>query len=142
MAIASLGFDKMAKITLKWPKITKKKAKNGPKWSEMFRKMLQMRPVIPKPNCPTENGEKLPKYGKNYPKKAQSSRKWQIFFVSFRDRYYFLKTYLQTKFQLIWPSNNRENWKKIKSVFLGKTRVPFLFSWLFEGQMSWNLVSI
>ena len=46
----------MAKNDPKWPK-------NGPKWSEMFRKMVQMRPVIPKPNCQTENGEKL---AKNY----------------------------------------------------------------------------
>ena len=60
----------MAKMNLKWPKMTQngqKQPKNGPKWSEMFRKMVQMRPVIPTPNCTIENGEKLPK---NYPKIA------------------------------------------------------------------------
>ena len=49
--------------------------KNGPKWSEMFRQMVQMRPVIPTPNCLTENGEKLPKKtknGQNNPKMAQN----------------------------------------------------------------------
>ena len=30
--------------------------------------MVQMRPVIPTPNCPTENGEKLPKMAKKKPK--------------------------------------------------------------------------
>ena len=39
--------------------------KNGQKWSEMFRKMVLMRPVIPTLNCPTEDGEKLPKITKN-----------------------------------------------------------------------------
>ena len=61
-----------------------KMAKNGPKWSEMFRKMVQMRPIIPKPK---------------------------------RHPYYFLKTYLDTKFQLIWPSNSQENKKKIHLFF-------------------------
>ena len=39
-------------------------AKNGPKWSEMFRKMVQMRPAIPTPNSMTENGKILAKNGK------------------------------------------------------------------------------
>ena len=45
----------------KWPQ-------KGPKWSEMFRQMVQMRPVIPTPNFPTENAEKLLKNGQNDPK--------------------------------------------------------------------------
>ena len=50
----------MAKITLKWPKMTQndpkmakndqKWPKNSPKWSEMFRQMVQMRPGTPTPN--------------------------------------------------------------------------------------------
>ena len=36
-------------------------AKSDPKWCEMFRKMVQMRPVIPKPSCQTENSEKWAK---------------------------------------------------------------------------------
>ena len=50
------------------------------KWSEMFRKMVQMRPVIPTLNCPTEGGEKLPKITKkqpNDPKMAQNG----LFFI-------------------------------------------------------------
>ena len=39
----------------------KNSQKNGPKKSEMFRQIVQMRAVIPITNCPTENGEKLPK---------------------------------------------------------------------------------
>ena len=52
----------------------------------MFMEMVQMRPVIPTPNCPTENGEKLPKMAKksqNYakmakkqPKMAKNCLKW------------------------------------------------------------------
>ena len=38
----------------------------------MFMEMVQMRPVIPTPNCPTENGEKLPKMAK----KAKIMLKW------------------------------------------------------------------
>ena len=34
-------------------------AQNGPKQSEMFRKMFQLRQEIPTSNCPTENAEKL-----------------------------------------------------------------------------------
>ena len=48
----------MAKMPLKWPKITQngqKCPKTGPKWSEMFRQMVKMRPVIPTPNWLTEN---------------------------------------------------------------------------------------
>ena len=61
----------MAKRTLKWPKMIQngqKLPKNGPKWAEMFRQMVQMRPVIPTPNCLTENGEKLPKKDQKWPK--------------------------------------------------------------------------
>ena len=32
-------------------------AQNGPKWSEMFRQMVQMSTGIPTPNCLTKNGE-------------------------------------------------------------------------------------
>ena len=51
-------YQKMAKMPLKWPKITQngqKCPKTGPKWSEMFRQMVKMRPVIPTPNWLTEN---------------------------------------------------------------------------------------
>ena len=61
--------SKMAKNHPKQPKVTK----NGPKWSEMFRKMVQMRPVIPTPNYPTVNGGKLPK---NHRKMAKMTLKW------------------------------------------------------------------
>jgi len=50
----------------KWPQ-------KGPKWSEMFRQMVQMRPVIPTPNFPTVNGGKLPK---NHRKMAKITLKW------------------------------------------------------------------
>ena len=65
----------MAKMT----KNGQKQPKNGPKWSEMFRQMVQTRPVRPTPNCLTENSEKLPKKnknGRNYPKMAQNGLKW------------------------------------------------------------------
>ena len=44
----------MAKNYPKWPK-------KGPKLYEMFSQMVQMSPVIPTINCPTGNGEELPK---------------------------------------------------------------------------------
>ena len=53
----------MAQNGLKCPK-------NSPKLSAMFRQMVQMRPVIHRPNLPTENGEKLPKNDQNSPKMA------------------------------------------------------------------------
>ena len=43
-------------------------AQNGPKWSEMFRQMVQMSTGIPTPNCLTKNGEKLPETGQKWPK--------------------------------------------------------------------------
>ena len=62
----------------KWPQ-------KGPKWSEMFRQMVQMRPVIPTPNFPTVNGGKLPKNHRKmakmtlkWPKMAQNGLKWPI----------------------------------------------------------------
>jgi bacillopeptidase F (M6 metalloprotease family) len=46
----------------KWPKMDQK-------WSEMVRKIVQMRQVIPIPNCLTENCEKVrKKIGQTYPK--------------------------------------------------------------------------
>ena len=54
---------KMAQNGLKCPK-------NSPKLSAMFRQMVQMRPVIQRPNLPTENSEKLPKNDQNSPKMA------------------------------------------------------------------------
>ena len=63
----------MAKIYPKWPKKCQK-------WSEIFRKMIQIRPVTPTLNCPTEDGEKLPKITKkqsNDPKMAQNG----LFFI-------------------------------------------------------------
>ena len=68
--------QKMAKMNLKWPKMTQngqKQPKTGQKWSEMFRQLVQMRPVISTPNCLTENGEKLPK---NDRKIAKMTLKW------------------------------------------------------------------
>ena len=62
-------YQKMGKITIKGPKM----AKNGPKLSKVFRKMVQMRPVIPTPNYLTLNGIKLLK---NYPKMAIMTLKW------------------------------------------------------------------
>ena len=59
----------MAKIYPKWPKKCQK-------WSEIFRKMIQIRPVTPTLNCPTEDGEKL---SKNYQKNGQMTLKWPIF---------------------------------------------------------------
>merc|ERR1712105_492193 len=45
------------------------------------------------------------KWPKNGPNNGQN-----LFFQK-RHPYYFLKYYLQTKFQLIWPLNSRENGK-------------------------------
>ena len=56
--------SKMAKNHPKQPKMTK----NGPKWSKMFRKMVQMRPVMPTPNYLTQNGGKLPKNDQKWAK--------------------------------------------------------------------------
>ena len=66
----------MAKMTLKLPKITQngqKQPKNGPKMSEMFRQIVQLRAVTPITNCPTKNGkncQKKIKNGQNDPKMA------------------------------------------------------------------------
>ena len=53
-----------------------KNAQNHPKMAQkqsMFRKIVQMRPVIPTTNCPTENGKK---YKKNYQKMTKMTLKW------------------------------------------------------------------
>ena len=55
------NYSKMATNDPKQAKMTK----NGPKWSEMFRKMVQMRPEIPIPNYVTSNGEILTKLQQN-----------------------------------------------------------------------------
>ena len=59
------------------------------KWSEMFRQMVQMRPVIPTPNCQIENSEncqKITKNGQNDPKMAKNTFLTYIwyFFVFFK----------------------------------------------------------
>ena len=51
-------------------------SQKGPKWSEMFRKMVQMRPVILKQNCQLKMVKKFPKNGQNYPKMAKNYPKW------------------------------------------------------------------
>ena len=51
--IAKKNYQKMAKMNLKWPKMTQngqKYPKNGPKWSEMLRKMVQIKQGVPTPN--------------------------------------------------------------------------------------------
>ena len=56
-----------------------------------------------------------------------------------------LKTYLDVKFQLIWPSNEARASKQAfffsKVIFFWPKSGHFGFSRLIEGQMSWNLVS-
>ena len=61
------------------------------------------------------------------------------FFFQKRHPDWFLKTYLHTKFQLIWPSNEEIN-PKYTPVFFWPKNDLFRFSPLFEGQMIWNLV--
>ena len=103
----------MAKNYPKLPKMTQ----NSPKWSEMFRQMVQMRQGIPTPNYLTQNGGKLSKKLKlakmtlKWPKMTKMAKIMANFFSSFRDPQYYLKTYLDTKFQLIWPTNRRQNQK-------------------------------
>ena len=73
----TLKCPKMAKMTLKWPKMTQndqKWSKNSPKWSEMFKKIIQMRPVRPTPNYLTYNS-KLPKKYQKWAKQQRKSKK-------------------------------------------------------------------
>ena len=74
----------MAQNNPTWQKMVQ----NGMKWSEMFRKMVQMRPVIATPNFPTKNGRKLPKKNTKHAQKdtrmgKNGPNRWQkevIFF--------------------------------------------------------------
>ena len=66
----------MAKMTQNDPKLLK----NSPKWSEMFRQMVQMRQGILTPNLPDLKWWKIAQHGQKWPNMTKNGPKWSEMF--------------------------------------------------------------
>ena len=127
---------KMAKNYPKWPKITQ----NGQKLPKMDWNVWANGPNETR-NTNTKLADlKLPKNGQNYPKMAKNGHKNGRFFFHLETHIIFRKPILTQNFSSL-GLQIAEKIEKIKSDWDFKKSGHLWFSRLFEGQMSWNLVS-